>query len=87
MEPNMALPAMLVSARDPGTLPKTSMARLISLLAMPPLLIKRPARMKNGTASSVKLSMPPTIFWADTNIPKVGVRNAIMVISADAMIL
>ena len=62
IEPNIALPAMLVIAKEPGTLPKTSIARLISLFAIPPLLISRPASTKNGTASNVKLSIPVTIF-------------------------
>ena len=86
MEPNMALPAMLVMAREPGTLPRNSMARLISRLAMPPLLMSRPASTKKGTAKSVKLSMPLTIFWAETNIPNPGVRN-IMMVSSDAEIM
>src|SRR4029079_1150813 len=33
---------------------------------MPALFIRLPARMKNGTASSGKLSMPPTIRWMTT---------------------
>ena len=62
IEPNIALPAMLVIAKEPGTLPKTSIARLMSLFAIPPLLINKPASTKNGTASNVKLSIPVTIF-------------------------
>ena len=62
IEPNIALPAILVMAKEPGTLPNTSIARLISLLAIPPLLISKPASIKNGTASNVKLSIPVTIF-------------------------
>jgi hypothetical protein len=34
---------------------------------MPALFIRLPARMKNGTASSGKLSMPLTIRWMTTN--------------------
>ena len=84
-EPNMAFPAILVSAREPGTFPRNSSARLISLLAIPPLLISCPASMKNGTARSVKLSMPLTSFWAEMNIPNCGVKNMMMVIIADVM--
>src|SRR6476661_6768338 len=35
-------------------------------LVMPALFIRLPARMKNGTASSGKLSMPLTIRWITT---------------------
>ena len=34
---------------------------------MPALFIRLPARMKNGTASSGKLSMPATMRWMTTN--------------------
>src|SRR5690349_21512914 len=36
-------------------------------LVMPALFIRLPARMKNGTASSGKLSMPLTMRWTTTN--------------------
>ena len=36
-------------------------------VVMPALFIRLPARMKNGTASSGKLSMPLTIRWMTTN--------------------
>src|SRR5690349_4891377 len=35
-------------------------------LVMPALFIRLPARMKNGTASSGKLSMPLTMRWMTT---------------------
>ena len=35
-------------------------------LVMPALFIRLPARMKNGTASSGKLSMPLIIRWTTT---------------------
>ena len=81
-EPNIALPAMLVSARDPGTLPRISIARSMILFAMPPLDISWPARMKNGTARSENESMPVTSFWAEMNMPNCGVRNMMIVTSA-----
>ena len=84
-EPNSALPAMLVRARDPGTFPITSIARLMIRLAMPPLDIRVPARMKNGTARREKESIPVTSFWAEMNMPKDGLRNMTMVTSAEAM--
>src|SRR5204862_2785836 len=36
-------------------------------VVMPPTFIRLPARMKNGTASSGKLSMPPIMRWMTTN--------------------
>ena len=87
IEPNIAFPAMFVSAKDPGTFPRTNSARLINLLAIPPLFIKRPARIKNGTAIREKLSIPLTIFCAETNTPNPGVKNATIVTNAETMML
>ena len=86
-EPNIALPAMLVSASEPGTRPSTSMARLTRRCARPPLPIRLPARMKNGTASRLKLSMPVVSFWAAMNIANLGDRNMVMVTAAEVMML
>jgi len=36
-------------------------------LVMPALFIRLPAKMKNGTASSGKLSMPLIMRWTTTN--------------------
>src|SRR5678815_1881310 len=36
-------------------------------VVMPALFIRLPARMKNGTASSGKLSIPLTMRWTTTN--------------------
>ena len=54
MEPNMALPAMLVMAREPGTLPRNSMARLISRLAMPAAAHEQTCQHKEGHGQKCK---------------------------------
>src|SRR5512133_3063221 len=44
-------------------------------LVMPALFIRLPARMKKGTASSGKLSMPLTMRWITTNGGVVWAQN------------
>ena len=44
-----------------------SRAKSISLLAMPPVFIRPPARMKKGMASRAKESLPAMTFWAAVN--------------------
>ena len=48
----------------PGKSPATASERSVSFLEIPPLLMSVPARMKNGSASSVKESAVTIIFWA-----------------------
>ena len=50
--------SVLTKARPPGRRPTRAAAKSIRRLARPPLPISSPARMKNGMASSAKLSMP-----------------------------
>ena len=64
MAPKSMLAKMFTKARPPGILPTRARARLISRIAMPPLFMMLPARMKKGMASSAKLSMPVAIRWA-----------------------
>ena len=45
--------------RPPRICPTSTRASVTSRCEMPPVSINSPARMKNGMASSEKLSMPP----------------------------
>jgi hypothetical protein len=45
-------------------MPSAAFAKSISRRAMPPRFINWPARMKNGIASSAKLSRPVAMRWA-----------------------
>ena len=60
--PNSMLPRMLACAMEPGILPTNSWAKLTRRLAIPPLFMMLPARMKRGTASREKDSTPEFIF-------------------------
>ena len=48
----------------------------MSRCAIPPVFIRTPVRMKNGTASSEKLSTPETIFWHATKVDRSSGRAA-----------
>src|SRR5688500_2230667 len=72
MEPNSMLPRMFTYARPPGRRPTTTFARSISRRAIPPRFINCPARMKNGIASSAKLSSPVAMRWAITVVAAAG---------------
>ena len=67
-EPEMAAKNMQAStvtmARPPTMKPTRLSARLTSLLEMPPLHIRAPARMKKGIARSGNESSPVKDFWA-----------------------
>ena len=58
------LASTLQCANAPGSRPASTLAKLISRMAMPPWFMMLPARMKKGMASSVKLSSPEAICWA-----------------------
>src|SRR5512146_2276564 len=66
------IPAKIMEARTvmmaspPGIQPTTAKAKFVMRFPMPPALIKSPARMKNGRASSVKDSLVLTIDWKIT---------------------
>ena len=60
--PKSMLATALVWARAPGMLPVNSLAKLIRRMAMPPLFIMLPARMKKGMASRLKTEMPEKIL-------------------------
>jgi len=63
--PNSALATQVICASEPGNQPTTTLARSISRLAMPPVFIMLPARMKSGMATSVKLSRLEVMRCAD----------------------
>ena len=63
------------------------MARLTSRWARPPEPIRLPARIKKGTASRLKLSMPVVSFWAAIKVANCGERNMVMVTAAEVMML
>ena len=67
-EPEIAPKSMFatafVCARAPGMLPTKSFARLIRRIAIPPLFIRLPARMKNGIASRLNTEIPEKIRCA-----------------------
>src|SRR5699024_3428580 len=54
--PNKELPIILVCAKDPGILPPNNFANSTNLVAIPPLFIIIPDKMKNGIATREKLS-------------------------------
>ena len=66
-EPEMPAKIMLEStqtmARPPRRCPTRHAANRTRRREMPPCSMTVPARMKNGTASRVKLSIWPTILW------------------------
>ncbi|TWK25040.1 hypothetical protein CHCC20375_3963 [Bacillus licheniformis] len=68
MEPNNMFPTTFVWAREPGSLPLINFAKLMSRIAIPPLFIIMPDKMKNGTANKEKLSIPVTIFCAEVKM-------------------
>src|SRR5699024_3215415 len=68
IEPNSMLPTTFVCASDPGILPTSTLAKLISLNAIPPLFMIIPARTNKGTASIVKLFISVTRRWAPVKI-------------------
>ena len=74
MEPKSIFATVFVWARDPGTPPVSSLARLIRRIAIPPLFIRLPARMKNGIASREKTEIPPKIRCAPVRTAEVVFR-------------
>ena len=68
MEPNSMLATTLVWARGPGRKLLTILAQLISRMAMPPLFIRLPARMKKGMANRAKESRPTKTRWAEVRM-------------------
>ena len=58
IEPNSILATTLVCAKGPGKKLLTNLAQLIKRIAIPPLFIKLPARIKNGMANRAKESSP-----------------------------
>ena len=58
IEPNIILASTLTCPNDPGTRPTITCARLMRRIAIPPLFIRVPAKIKKGIASSAKLSSP-----------------------------
>ncbi len=59
-------PTTLTCPRPPLSQPTSDSAKLKMRFVMPALFIRLPARMKKGTASSGKLSMPPIMRWTTT---------------------
>ena len=49
-------------------------AQAINRADMPPLPISSPAKIKNGTARSEKILMPPNMFWW-TIAPGISLKN------------
>jgi hypothetical protein len=60
--PKNMLAITLTRARPPGRKPTSAWAKLISLLAIPPLLIISPTNIKKGTANRGKLLIPENMF-------------------------
>ena len=58
------LATALVCAREPGMLPVKIFAKLIRRMAIPPLFIRFPARMKNGIANRLNTEIPEKILCA-----------------------
>jgi hypothetical protein len=82
------LPRTFVWANDPGIRPASNFAKLISLIAIPPLFIIIPDKTKNGTANKAKLSSPVTIFCADVKTATSKGNKMIMVaIEAPAILI
>ncbi len=55
---------MTTWASPPRMWPTRTLAKRTSRAEIPPVSMKRPARMKKGTARSGKESRPVNIFWA-----------------------
>ena len=68
IEPNNMLETTLVCAKEPGKNPLIIFEKLINRIAMPPLFIIFPARIKNGIANKAKESKPTNIRCADVII-------------------
>ena len=66
--PKSMLPTILAWAREPGIQPTNSFAKFTRRLAIPPLFMMLPARMKRGMASREKLSTPLFIFCMVMNV-------------------
>ena len=65
MEPKSMQVRVLTMASPPLKRPRKTAAKSINLLARPPAPMRSPARMKNGMASSAKLSTPLLISRAE----------------------
>ena len=61
MAPNSSDDATVVTASEPRTPPTMETTQVTTRLAMPPRPMISPARTKNGTASSGKLSRLPNM--------------------------
>ena len=93
MAPNNIAETILTCAKPPGNAPTIALAKLISLLAIPPLFIICPARIKNGMAKMEKLSKPVTTRCAVvvnagiTGIPltKIVITAAMPILQATGM--
>jgi len=80
IDPNIMQVSTLTYPSPPRHQPTAADAKSISRRAIPPSPIKYPDRIKNGIASSGKLSTPPAIRWAtiydDSTLPMAStVRN------------
>ena len=64
MAPNNMAAITFTYNKPPGSLPVMALAKSMSRLAIPPLFIISPAKIKNGMASKAKLSSPTPILWA-----------------------
>jgi hypothetical protein len=64
IEPNNIADTMWTKANPPGNIPTSDLAKAISRLAIPPLFISCPERMKKGMAKRAKLSRPVAMRWA-----------------------
>ena len=62
--PNKAFAKIFVWAKPPGVLPVTILAKLIKRIAIPPLFIIFPARIKNGMANKLNTLIPEKILCA-----------------------
>ena len=58
MAPNSIFATALVCASAPGILPVNNFAKLIRRMAIPPLFIRFPARIKNGMARRLNTEIP-----------------------------
>ena len=65
MAPNNMLATTFDCASAPGILPAITLAQLTSLVAIPPLFIILPARIKNGMAISENEFEPANILCAE----------------------
>ena len=68
--PKSMLATALVCARAPGIFPVNSLAKLISRMAIPPLFMIFPARIKNGMASRLNTEIPEKIRCAPVSTPR-----------------